>query len=100
MLALMVVAAATLVIGFAVRFADRRHQRYGALILPLIAVGFGMVAWVALQFTGLGYNPELFWLSWLLPIVASAGVCVAAAWWLGRHRETGEAEALRRVSDT
>ena len=99
MLTLMAVAAATLVIGFAVRFTDRRHQRYNALILPGIALLSGLMGWVIVQFTGLGYNPTLFWLSWALPIFASTLLTIAVAWWLGRHRETEEAEAFRRIAE-
>ncbi|GAA1130029.1 hypothetical protein [Arthrobacter flavus] len=99
MLTLIAVAAATLVIGFAVRITDRRHQRYNPLVLPGIALLTGLLGWIIVQFTGLGYDPAHFWLSWALPILASTLLTIALAWWLGRHRETAEAEAFRSVAD-
>lgn len=99
MVTLLAVTLVTLVLGFAVRYANRHHQHYNTLLLPVLALASGLAGWVIVQFAGLGYNPDLFWLSWLLPILASAGITIGAAWWLGQRREASEAEALRKVSN-
>jgi hypothetical protein len=99
MVTLLAVTLVTLVLGLAVRFANRHHQHYNTLLLPVLALASGLASWVIVQFTGLGYNPDLFWLSWLLPIIASTVITIGVAWWLGQHREASEAAALRRVSD-
>lgn len=94
MVSLIVITGVSITLGFFVWFVDRRHQRYGILLLPAISVGSALVLWIVLQFAGLGYNPDLFWLSWLLPLVVSAAVTVGTAWWLGRHREQLDREAM------
>ncbi|MHA7153717.1 hypothetical protein [Arthrobacter sp. TMN-50] len=98
MLTLLAVTLVALMIGFVVQVIDRTHQRHSMLLLPGIALLSGLLGWVIMQFTGLGYHPELFWLSWLLPLLATGVVTVGTAWWLGRHRETEDAAALRRVT--
>lgn len=100
MLTLLAVTVAALLIGCAVQVIDRTHQRHSMFLLPGVALLTGLLGWLATQFTGLGFHPELFWLSWFLPLLAAGVVTVGTAWWLGRHRETEDAEALRRVSDT
>ena len=100
MLTLLAVTVVALVIGCAVQLIDRTHQRHSVFLLPGVALLTGLLGWVIMQFTGLGYHPELFWLSWFLPLLATVLVSVGTAWWLGRHQETEDAEALRRVTDT
>lgn len=99
MVTLLTVTVVTLVLGVAVQFANRHHQHYNTLLLPALALVSGLAGWVIVQFTGLGYNPDLFWLSWLLPILTSTVVTIGVAWWLGQRREASEAAALRSVSD-
>lgn len=97
MVSLMIVAGVAVFIGFFAWFADRRHHRYGMLLLPGICLCSALILWIILQFAGLGYHPDLFWLAWLLPLVVSAVITVAAAWWSGRHREQADAEAMTRI---
>lgn len=98
MIALIVVMAVTLGLGFGVWFADR-HRHYGVLRLPALSLGTGLLAWTVLQFTGLGYHPELHWLSWLLPLLAACTATMSAAWWFGRHRESEYRRALRHITE-
>lgn len=97
MVSLIVVTGVALSVGFFVWFADRQHHRYGVLLLPGICLTSALILWIILQFAGLGYHPDLFWLAWLLPILVSTVVTVAAAWWFGRHREHADAEAMTSI---
>ncbi|WP_299166086.1 hypothetical protein [uncultured Arthrobacter sp.] len=97
MVSLIVVSGVAISIGFLVWFADRRHHRYGMLLLPATCLCAALILWVILQFAGLGYHPDLFWLAWLLPLVVSSAITIAAAWWFGRHREQADAEAMTAI---
>lgn len=97
MIALIAVTGVALTVGFFVWIADRRHQRYGVLLLPGVGVGSAVTLWIILQFAGVGYNPDLFWLSWLLPILISFGLTVGTAWWVGRRREKADLQALNNA---
>lgn len=97
MVSLIVVTGVAISIGFFVWFADRRHHRYGLLLLPGVCVICALLLWIILQFAGLGFHPELSWLAWLLPLVISTGLTVAAAWWSGRHREKAERDAMTAI---
>lgn len=97
MVSLIVVAGVAISIGFLVWFADRGHHRYGMLLLPGICLCSALILWIILQFAGLGYHPDLFWLAWLLPLVVSAAITVATAWWFGRHREQADAETMTTI---
>lgn len=97
MVSLLVVTGVSILIGFLVRLADRRHQRYGLLLLPGIGLCSAVLLWIILQFAGLGYHPDLFWLAWVAPLVVSAGITVAAAWWFGLHREQADIDAMTAI---
>lgn len=97
MVSLIVVAGVAISIGSLVWVADRRHHRYGILLLPGIGLGSALLLWIVLQFAGLGFHPELFWLVWLLPLVVSTALTVAAAWWFGRHREKADSDAMTAI---
>lgn len=97
MVSLIVVTGFAITIGFFVWLADRRHHLYGILLLPAISLCSALVLWVILQFAGVGYDPDLFWLAWLLPPVAAAAITVAAAWWFGRHRDKADADAMTAI---
>ncbi|MDF9277025.1 hypothetical protein P4U43_04375 [Arthrobacter sp. EH-1B-1] len=97
MVSLIVVTGVAISIGFFAWFADRRHHRYGMLLLPGISLSSALILWIILQFAGLGYHPDLFWMVWLLPLVAATIVTACAAWWFGRHREQADAEAMTAI---
>lgn len=97
MVTLVVVTGVALTVGFVVWIADRRHQRYGLLLLPGVSLGSALILWIILQFAGAGYNPDVSWLNWLLPITASAGIAIGTAWRLGRHREQADLRALNKA---
>lgn len=97
MVSLIIVTGVAITVGFAVWFADRRHAAYGILLLPSLSLGSALLAWIVLQLAGLGYHPDLFWLAWLLPLVVSSALTVAAAWWMGPHRERADAEAMTAI---
>ncbi|NJC22997.1 quaternary ammonium compound-resistance protein SugE [Arthrobacter pigmenti] len=97
MVSLIVVTGVAITLGFGVWFADRRHHRYGLFLLPGVCLGSALLMWIILQFAGLGYHPELFWLAWLLPLVAALALTVVAAWWFGRHREKADADAMTAI---
>lgn len=97
MVSLIVVSGVAICIGFLVWFADRGHHRYGLLLLPGVCLGSALLLWIILQFAGLGYHPDLFWLAWLLPIVGSAAITAVTAWWFGRHREQADIAAMNAI---
>lgn len=97
MVSLIVVTGVAICIGFFVWFADRRHHRYGTLLLPGICLCSALVLWIILQFAGLGYHPDVFWLAWLLPLIVATAITMTAAWWFGRHREKADAEAMTAI---
>ncbi len=97
MVSLIVVSGVAIAVGFLVWFADRRHLNYGLLLLPGVCLGSALLMWIILQFAGLGFHPELSWLSWLLPMIVSSALTVAAAWWLGQHREKADQAAMTAI---
>ncbi|MBO0908995.1 hypothetical protein [Arthrobacter sunyaminii] len=97
MISLIVAALAALAAGFIVRGADRRRTRYGLFLLPGLSLAAAMILWVGLQLGGVGSDPDLFWLAWVLPPVAGAAAAVIAAVVTGPGREARDAAELERV---
>lgn len=97
MVSLILVTGVAISVGFFAWFADKRHHRYGMLLLPGVSLCSALILWIILQFAGLGYHPDLFWLAWLLPLVAATIVTAASALCFGRHREQADAEAMTAI---
>lgn len=97
MISLGVAAAAALAAGFIVRSLDRRRSRYGLFLLPGLALAAAMILWAGLQLGGAGSDPDLFWLTWVLPPVAAVAAAVIAAVTTGPRREAEDAAKLERA---
>ena len=82
MLSLIVVALVTVAAGFVVWANDKRHAKYGIAVPAGVSPTVGMLSWIAFMAAGLGYQPGLTWIPWVLPMVPGRR---GAAWpWPGR----------------
>ncbi|MET4061472.1 lipopolysaccharide export LptBFGC system permease protein LptF [Arthrobacter sp. UYP6] len=97
MISLIVTALAALAAGFILRGADQRRSRYGVLLLPGLSLAVAMVLWVALQLAGIGSDPDLYWLIWVLPPVAGGVSALITALALAPRREAKDTAALERA---
>ena len=86
MLSLIVVALVTVAAGFVVWANDKRHAKYGIAVPAGVSLAAGMVSWIIFIAAGLGYQPGLTWIPWVLPMVLGAAAAVAAALYLGKTR--------------
>ena len=94
MLSLVIVVLVTVASGFIVWANDRRHAKYGMFLPAGVATAVGMVAWIICMAVGLGYQPGLTWIPWILPMVAGAAAAVAVAGYLGRVRAKRDTQRL------
>lgn len=94
MLSLVIVALVTVAAGFVVWANDRRHAKYGIALPAGVATAVGMLSWIVLIAAGLGYQPGLTWIPWVLPMVLGAGAALAAAVFLGRRRALHDTRQL------
>ena len=94
MISLIVTALTALAAGFILRGADRRRSRYGAFLLPGISLAVAMVLWVGLQLSGIGSDPDLYWLIWVMPPVAGGVSALVTARALAPRREAQDTAAL------
>ena len=94
MLSLVIVALVTVAAGFIVWANDRRHAKYGMFLPAGVATAVGMLAWIICMAAGLGYQPGLTWIPWILPMVAGAAAAVAVAGYLGRVRAKRDTQRL------
>jgi hypothetical protein len=94
MLSLVIVALATIAIGFIVWANDRRHARYGITLPAGVATTVGMLSWIAFILAGFGYQPGLTWIPWVLPIALGAAAAVGAVWFLGSIRTKEDTRKL------
>ena len=94
MLSLVIVALVTVAAGFIVWANDRRHAKYGMFLPAGVATAVGMLAWIICMAAGLGYQPGLTWIPWILPMVAGAAAAVAVAGYLGRARAKRDTQRL------
>lgn len=94
MLSLAIVVLVTAAAGFIVWANDRRHTKYGILLPAGTAVAVGMLAWIICIWAGLGYQPGLTWIPWVLPMVAGTAAALAAAVYLGRARAKQDTQRL------
>jgi len=86
MLSLTIVVLVTVAAGFIVWANDKRHAKYGMGLPAGAAVGVGALSWIILMAAGLGYQPGLTWLPWVLPMVLGTAAAIGAALYLGRTR--------------
>ena len=94
MLSLVIVLLVTAAAGFIVWANDRRHTKYGILVPAGTAAVVGMLAWIICIWAGLGYQPGLTWLPWVLPMVAGTAAALAVAVYLGRARAKQDTQRL------
>ncbi|EMY33100.1 hypothetical protein D477_016680 [Arthrobacter crystallopoietes BAB-32] len=91
-LVLLVLAAASVgAIGWAI---DRNRQAYGVMLLPAVGIAASVLLWFVLMAAGLGSEPGIHFLSWLLPMVFSIPAVWLTAWFLGRRRTAADLERL------
>jgi hypothetical protein len=93
-LSLAIVVLVTAAAGFIVWANDRRHTKYGILLPAGTAVAVGMLAWIICIWAGLGYQPGLTWMPWVVPMVAGAAAALAVAAFLGRERAKQDTRRL------
>ncbi|MDR6506363.1 hypothetical protein [Arthrobacter oryzae] len=94
MLSLVIVALVTVAAGFVVWANDRRHAKYGIAVPAGVATTVGMLSWIVFMAAGLGYQPGLTWIPWVLPMVLGTGAALAAAVFLGRRRALHDTRQL------
>ena len=94
MLSLVIVVLVTVASGFIVWANDRRHAKYGMFLPAGVATAVGMVAWIICMAAGLGYQPGLTWIPWIVPMIAGAAAAVAPAAFLGRSRTRQDTHRL------
>ncbi|MFJ5954897.1 hypothetical protein ACIQC5_02945 [Paenarthrobacter sp. NPDC092416] len=97
MLSLVVVVLATVATGFIVWANDKRHGKYGIALPAGVSAAVGALAWIAFILAGLGYQPGLTWIPWILPIVLGTAASAAAVVYLGRTRTKQDTEALTKA---
>lgn len=97
MLSLIVVALATVAAGFVVWANDKRHAKYGIAMPAGVSLAVGMLSWIIFIAAGLGYQPGLTWIPWVLPIVLGAAAAVAAVVFLGRNRTSRDTARLTAI---
>lgn len=94
MLSLVIVVLVTVASGFMVWANDKRHAKYGMFLPAGVATAVGMTAWIICITAGLGYQPGLTWIPWIIPMVAGAAAAVAVAAFLGRTRTRQDTQRL------
>ena len=94
MLSLVIVLLVTAAAGFIIWANDRRHTKYGILLPAGTAAAVGMLAWIICIWAGLGYQPGLTWLPWVLPMAAGTAAALAVAVYLGRARAKQDTQRL------
>ena len=97
MLSLIVVALVTVAAGFIVWANDKRHAKYGISVPAGVAAAVGMLSWIIFIAAGLGYQPGLTWIPWVLPMVLGAAAVVAAVVYLGRTRTRQDTARLTAI---
>lgn len=97
MLSLIVVAMVAVAAGFVVWANDKRHAKYGIAVPAGVALTVGMLSWIIFQAAGLGYQPGLTWIPWILPLLLAAAAAVAAVVLLGRSRTAQDTERLNAI---
>lgn len=97
MLSLVVVVLATIATGFIVWANDKRHGKYGIALPAGVSATVGVLSWIAFIMAGLGYQPGLTWIPWVLPIVLGTVIAIAVVVFLGRKRTQHDTAALTKA---
>jgi uncharacterized membrane protein len=100
MLSLIVVAMVAVAAGFVVWANDKRHAKYGIAVPAGVALGAGMLSWIVFMAAGLGYQPGLTWIPWVLPLLLGVAAAAGAVLYLGRSRtrqDTARMTAILRL---
>jgi uncharacterized membrane protein len=97
LLSLIVVAMVTAAVGFVVWANDKRHAKYGISVPAGVAVAVGMLSWIIFMAAGLGYQPGLTWIPWILPLLLGAAAAVAVVLYLGRRRTRHDTARLTAI---
>ena len=100
MLSLIVVAMVAVAAGFIIWANDKRHAKYGIAVPAGVALMVGMLSWIVFQAAGLGYQPGLTWIPWVLPLLLGAAAAAGAVVFLGRSRvrqDTARMNAILRA---
>jgi Zn-dependent protease with chaperone function len=70
--------------------ADKNRQAYGALVPAAAGIVAAVLLWLILMALGLGSEPGIYFLSWLLPLAASIPAAGLTAWFVGRRRTAAD----------
>jgi 4-amino-4-deoxy-L-arabinose transferase-like glycosyltransferase len=97
MVDLIVIALLAFAIGAVVWAADKRHQHYGALLAPGVAVAAALVTWMVTVAAGLSYQPGWTWVPWIAALIAAAVSAAVICPLLGRRRAAQEIAELTRI---
>ena len=97
MLSLIVVALVAVAAGFVVWANDKRHAKYGIAVPAGVSLAVAMLSWIAFMAAGLGYQPGLTWIPWVLPMVLGAAAAVAVVLYLGRTRTSRDTARMTAI---
>ncbi|HSN36854.1 MAG TPA: hypothetical protein VLT34_10930 [Arthrobacter sp.] len=97
MLSLIVVALVTVAAGFVVWANDNRHAKYGIAVPAGVSLAVGMLSWIIFIAAGLGYQPGLTWIPWVLPMVFGPAAALAATLYLGKSRTSRDTARLTAI---
>jgi hypothetical protein len=82
------------ILGLGARYLLPNRDRHGVVLIPAIGAAVSAVVWVAL--TWLGWAWDGGWI-WVVSLVVTALVVVAADLLVGRTRKTHDEERLRSL---
>lgn len=88
---IILVAAA---VGMSAWGIDNKRHAYGVLLLPASAIVAATILWLILMFAGLGSQPGVDYLSWLLPMVLTVPVAWLTVFLVGRRRVAADVKRL------
>ncbi|HEX2248232.1 MAG TPA: hypothetical protein VHH13_11855 [Arthrobacter sp.] len=81
-------------VGMSAWAIDTQRHAYGVLLLPASAITAATILWLILMFAGLGSEPGVDYLSWLLPMVLTVPVAWLMVRLVGRRRVAADVERL------
>ena len=83
--------------GVVVWANDKRHTKYCVSVTAGAAATVGMLSWIIFIAAGLGYQPGLTWIPWIVPMVLGTAASIAAAVYLGKTRTRQDTERLTTI---